>query len=140
MKLPRRKFLHLAAGAGALPTTSRLARARAYPTRPITIIVPFPAGAGADAVGRLLAEAMRASLGQPVVIENVSGAGGSIGVGRAARAANDGYTLVLGTWSTFLGQEIFPPDEQTPQALGTFHKAEIEKWWPILKAANIKGE
>src|SRR6516162_8636311 len=81
MKLHRRNFLHLAAGAVAIPAVSRIAEAQSYPTRPITIIVPFPAGAGADAVGRILAEGMRVSLGQPVLIENLTGAGGSIGVG-----------------------------------------------------------
>jgi tripartite-type tricarboxylate transporter receptor subunit TctC len=96
MKLSRRKFLHLAAGAGALPAVSRIAKAQTYPTRPITIIVPFPAGGPADAVARIIGEHMRTTLGQPVIIENVSGAGGSIGVGRAARAAPDGYTLSIG--------------------------------------------
>ena len=93
MKLPRRNFLHLAAGAAALPAVSRVARAQAYPTRPITMIIPFTPGGGSDAIGRIVGERMRASLGQPIVIENVAGANGSIGVGRAARAANDGYTL-----------------------------------------------
>ena len=82
MEIPRRRFLHLAAGAAALPAVSRIAQAQSYPTRPITMIVAFPAGGGADAIGRILAERMRASLGQPVVIENVTGAGGTIGVGR----------------------------------------------------------
>jgi tripartite-type tricarboxylate transporter receptor subunit TctC len=96
MKLSRRIFLHLAAGAGALPAVSRIAKAQTYPTRPITIIVPFPAGGPADAIARIIGEHMRATLGQPVIIENVTGAGGSIGVGRAARAAPDGYTLSIG--------------------------------------------
>jgi len=101
VKLPhRRKFLHLAAGAAALPAVSRIARAQAYPTRPITIVVPFPPGGSLDTVGRILAERMRASLGHPVIIENVGGANGSIGVGRAARAAPDGYTISLGYWGT----------------------------------------
>src|SRR5215472_9782469 len=93
MKLPRRNFLHLAAGAAALPAVSRFARAQAYPTRPITMIVPFPAGGPVDTLGRFISERVRASLGQPVIIENVSGAAGSLGVGRVARAAPDGYTL-----------------------------------------------
>jgi tripartite-type tricarboxylate transporter receptor subunit TctC len=76
------------------------AAAQAYPARSITMIVPFPAGGPADAVGRILAERMRLSLGQTVVVENAPGAGGTIGVGRAARAAPDGYTLVVGLWST----------------------------------------
>jgi tripartite-type tricarboxylate transporter receptor subunit TctC len=100
MKLLRRQFLHLAAGAAALPAMSRIARAQAYPTRPIIIIVPFPPGGAADAIGRIVAERMRATLGQPVIIENVGGANGSIGVGRVARAAPDGYTLVIGSWNT----------------------------------------
>ena len=101
MKFPhRRQFLHLAAGAAVLPAVSRIARAQAWPARPITIIVPFPAGGPSDAIGRILAEPMRASLGQPVIIENVSGANGSIGVGRVARAVPDGYTLSLGLWNT----------------------------------------
>jgi tripartite-type tricarboxylate transporter receptor subunit TctC len=72
------------------------ASAQGYPSRPITMVVPYPAGGPSDTLGRILAEAMRASLGQPVVIENVSGAGGAIGVARVARASPDGYTLSLG--------------------------------------------
>jgi tripartite-type tricarboxylate transporter receptor subunit TctC len=97
----RRKCLHLAAGAVlALPVTSLSARAQAYPTRPITLVVPYAAGGPTDAIGRVLAERMRASLGHPVIIENMSGANGSIGVGRVARATPDGYTLCLGVWNT----------------------------------------
>src|SRR5262252_3834126 len=84
--LGRRNFLHLAAGAAALPALSRIARAQTYPTRPITMIIPFTPGGGSDAIGRIVGERMRASLGQPIIIENVAGANGSIGVGRAARA------------------------------------------------------
>jgi tripartite-type tricarboxylate transporter receptor subunit TctC len=96
LKFPRRRqFLHLAVGAAALPA-ARMARAQAYPTRPITIIVPFSAGGATDAIARLLAGQMKRALAQPVVVENVTGAGGTIAVGRAARAASDGYTLSLG--------------------------------------------
>jgi tripartite-type tricarboxylate transporter receptor subunit TctC len=100
MKLPRRQFLHLATGAAALSGLPRLAWSQNYPTRPITMIMPFTPGGGSDAIGRIVGERMRASLGQPIVIENIAGANGSIGVGRAARAAPDGYTLVLGLWNT----------------------------------------
>jgi tripartite-type tricarboxylate transporter receptor subunit TctC len=101
MKLLRRQFLRLAAGAAAFPATARIASARTtYPTHPITMIVPFAAGGATDVLGRVLAERMRGSLGQPIIIENVSGAGGSIGVGRAARAKLDGYTIGLGSVST----------------------------------------
>ena len=100
MKLPRRTFLRLAAGASALPAMSRAATAQAYPTRPITIVVPAAAGGPLDVLARILSKPMRISLGQPLIIENVAGAAGSIGVGRVARAAGDGYTLVLGMWGT----------------------------------------
>src|SRR5215470_10526951 len=100
MSLPRRRFLQMAAGAAALPAASRMAQAQAYPSRPITMIVPFPAGGATDTFGRLLGERMRDFLGQTIVVENVGGAAGSIGVGRAARAAPDGYTLSIGTSTT----------------------------------------
>jgi tripartite-type tricarboxylate transporter receptor subunit TctC len=93
---PRRRFLTLTAGAAALPAISRIAWAQSYPTRPITIMVPFPPGGATDVIARNLAERMKVSLGQPVIIENVTGAGGTIGTGRVARAAPDGYTLSIG--------------------------------------------
>ena len=96
MKLPRRQFLHLAAGAAALPALPRIATAQAFPSRPITMVVPVPAGGAMDTNARLVAEGMRDALGQPVVIENITGASGSIGAGRVARATPDGYTLVYG--------------------------------------------
>jgi tripartite-type tricarboxylate transporter receptor subunit TctC len=100
MKPSRRRFLSLAAGAAALPVAARIASAQAYPTRPITVIVPFPAGGPADTVARIVSEPMRATLGQPVIVENVAGANGSLGVGRAVRAPADGYTLIAGTLTT----------------------------------------
>jgi tripartite-type tricarboxylate transporter receptor subunit TctC len=78
------------------------AAAQAYPTRQITMIVPFPAGGATDTLARFLAEKMRAILGQPVIIENIAGAAGSIGVGRAVRSAADGYTLSIGTSTTHM--------------------------------------
>ena len=80
--------------------TIGIAAAQTYPSRPITMIVPFPAGGPTDTIGRIVAEGMRASLGQTIVIDNIGGAAGSIAVGRAARAAPDGYTLSLGTGTT----------------------------------------
>jgi tripartite-type tricarboxylate transporter receptor subunit TctC len=100
MKQPRRKFLRLTAGVAALPAVSRIAWAQAYPTRPITINVPYAAGGPLDVMARVIADGMRSALGQTVVIENVAGAGGSIGVARAARAAPDGYTISAGNWSS----------------------------------------
>jgi len=81
--------------------------AQTYPARPITLVVPFPPGGSTDVVARILAERMRPVLGQPVVIENVGGAGGTIGLGRVARAAPDGYTIDIGQWDTHVGGIIF---------------------------------
>ncbi len=102
MELPRRKFLHLAAVATALPPGSSMAWAQTYPSRPVTMVVAYPPGGATDVVARILSTRMPASLGQPVVIENVGGANGSIGVGRVARAAPDGYTVVIGNWNNFV--------------------------------------
>jgi tripartite-type tricarboxylate transporter receptor subunit TctC len=86
------------------------AEAQTYPSRPITLVVPFPPGGSTDAAARIMAERMRAPLGQSVVIENVGGAGGSIGVGRVARAAPDGYTFDIGQWDTHVGSIIYKLD------------------------------
>jgi tripartite-type tricarboxylate transporter receptor subunit TctC len=95
MNLRRRRLLQLGAGAVALATLPRFAFAQAYPTRPITIVVAYPAGGSTDIIARVMAERMRVTLGQPVLVENVSGAGGTLGVARVARAAPDGYTLCV---------------------------------------------
>jgi tripartite-type tricarboxylate transporter receptor subunit TctC len=101
VKFPhRRQFLRLAAGAATLPALPHIARAQAYPTRPINLIVPFAAGGGADTVLRIIVEPMRSFLGQTIIIENVSGASGNIGTGRVYRAPPDGYTLGAGNWGT----------------------------------------
>jgi tripartite-type tricarboxylate transporter receptor subunit TctC len=95
MKLPRRRFLHLAAGAAALPAVSRIARAQTYPVRPVRIIVGFgPAGAP-DIVARLIGQRLTDRLGQPFVIENRTGAGGNIATEAVVKAPADGYTLLL---------------------------------------------
>jgi tripartite-type tricarboxylate transporter receptor subunit TctC len=100
MKLPRRKFLHLAAGAAALPAVARIARAQTYPTQPVRVIVPFaPAGSG-DILARLIGQWLSERLGQPFVIENRPGAAGNIGTEAVVRAPADGYTLLLvGGWN-----------------------------------------
>ena len=100
MKLPRRRFLHLAAGAAALPAVSRIARAQAYPSRPVTMVVPYPAGAGVDILGRILGPRLSEHLGQQVIVENIGGTGGMAGSARVARAAPDGYAFVLGNTGT----------------------------------------
>ena len=91
----------------ALVSFTSFAQAQSFPSRQITLIVPFPPGGSTDVAARIMAEKMRPILGQPVVIENVGGAGGSIGVGRVARAAPDGYTIDIGQWDTHVGSIIY---------------------------------
>src|SRR6266516_5678996 len=107
MKLPRRKFLHLAAGASALPALSRIARAQPYPSRPVRIIVPFPAGQATDTIARLMGQSLSERLGQPFVIENRTGAGGNIGTESVVRATPDGHTLLLAGLSNAMNATLY---------------------------------
>src|SRR5215467_3163965 len=100
MKLPRRQFLHLAAGTAALPVASRFAFAQAYPTRPVTIIVPVAAGGTTDVAARTIGEYMSQLFGQQFIVENMTGAGGTTGSTRAMRARPDGYTILMGHTGT----------------------------------------
>jgi tripartite-type tricarboxylate transporter receptor subunit TctC len=100
MKFPRRRFLHLAAGAAALPAVSDIARTQTHPTRPVTVIVPFAAGGGTDVYARVAAEQMSRTLGQQFIVENVPGAGGTTGSTRAMRANPDGHTILMGHMGT----------------------------------------
>src|SRR5438128_8288138 len=95
MTLPRRQFLHLVAGAAALPALSRIARAQTYPTRPVRLVVAFAAGSTIDITARLLGQWLSERLGQPFIIENRPGAGGNIGVEAVVKAPPDGYTLLM---------------------------------------------
>src|SRR5262245_60730392 len=95
MKLPRRKFLHLAAGAAALPLAPHAARAQAYPARPVRIIVPFAPGGSTDITARLIGQWLSERIGQQFVIENRPGAGSNIGTEVVVNAPPDGYTLLL---------------------------------------------
>src|SRR5262249_22278383 len=99
LKLSRRKFLHLAAGVAALPAVSRVARAQAYPARPVRIIVGFPAGLGPDITARLIAQLLSERFGQSFIVDNRPGAGSNIGTEIVVRAPADGYTLLLMTAS-----------------------------------------
>src|SRR5499433_315438 len=95
MKLPRRQFLHLAAGAAALPAVSRIAWAQAYPTRPVRIVVGLTAGSASDIVARLVGQWLSERLGQQFVVENRPGAGTNIAAEAVVRSASDGYTLLV---------------------------------------------
>ena len=92
----------------ALVAGNAAVQAQTYPSRSITLVVPFPPGGSTDTAARILAERMRPLLGQPVIIETIGGAGGSIAVGRVARAAPDGYTIDIGQWDTHVGSVIYP--------------------------------
>src|SRR5215207_11653913 len=105
MKLSRRRFLHVAAGAAAVPAVSRLALAQAYPARPVRLVVPFPPGGAFDAVGRPWADKIKPLLGT-VVIENIGGGGSSLGAAAAARARPDGYTILLGGTQTHVNEAL----------------------------------
>src|SRR5262245_4512744 len=95
MKLPRRNFLHLAAGAAALPAVSRIAKAQAYPSRSVRLVVPFGSAGATDITARLLGQWLSERLGQQFIIENRPGAGGNIGTEAVVRAAPDGHTLIM---------------------------------------------
>ena len=110
MKLARRRFLHLVAGAAALPALSRMAGAQAYPSRAITLIVPFPPGGSTDVGARIVADHMSRTLGQQIVIQNVSGAGGTVGSTRGMRADPDGYTILMGQMGTHAASVALYPN------------------------------
>src|SRR5262245_45150890 len=107
MKLPRRQFLHLAAGAAALPVLSCIAWAQSYPTRPVRLIVGFPAGGTADIVARLIAQWLSERLGQQFIVENRSGANSNIAVEAVVRAPADGYTLGIVGISNALNATLY---------------------------------
>ncbi len=102
------KLIYAAACAFALQGITS-ANAQTYPSRPITLIVPLAPGGSTDVIARIMAEGMRAALGQPVIVENVTGAGGTIGVGRLARSAPDGYTIGIGQWGTNMANGAIYP-------------------------------
>jgi tripartite-type tricarboxylate transporter receptor subunit TctC len=107
MKLPRRNFLQLAAGAAALPAVSRFAWAQAYPTRPVRIIVGFAAGGPVDILARLMGQWLSERLGQPFVIENRPGGGGNIGTEAVVKAPPDGYTLLLASTANTINATLY---------------------------------
>ena len=130
----RRVILFALATAGCVGVTARPAAAQVYPSHPITIIVPVPPGGVADPIARILADHMSGRLGQPVVIENVTGAGGSIGVARAARAAPDGYTLSIGNWLSHVGASAVYPVQY--DVLNDFAPVSLLTVSPVLVIAK----
>jgi tripartite-type tricarboxylate transporter receptor subunit TctC len=107
MKLPRRKFLHVVAGAAALPALSRLARAQAYPTRPVRAVVAFAPGGTTDTFARLMAQKLTEMLGKQFYVENIAGATGNLGTGQVAKAAADGYTILFAFSSHVVNPTLF---------------------------------
>ena len=107
MKLPRRQFLHLAAGAAALPAMSWIARAQTYPTRPVRAVVAFAPGGVTDTFARLMAQKLTEQLGKQVYVENIAGASGNIGTGQVAKAAPDGYTILFAFSSHVVNPTLF---------------------------------
>jgi tripartite-type tricarboxylate transporter receptor subunit TctC len=119
------------------------ARAQTYPAKPVTMIVPFPAGGGSDILARIVAEHMRGSLGQPVVIENVGGAGGTIGTTRVARSAPDGYTIGFGQWTSHVGAgALYPLTFDLLKDLAPVARLTLARLWiigrPELPAKDLK--
>src|SRR5438132_569206 len=143
MKLPRRQFLHLAAGTAALPAVSRIARAQTYPTRPIRLVVPFPPGGAFDAVGRPWADKMKPLLGT-MVIENIGGGGSSLGAAAVARARPDGYTILLGGTQTHVneallkGRPLYDPVKDLDAIAGVAANALCIAVHPTVPAQNLK--
>ena len=116
MKLPRRQFLHLAAGAVALPALSQIARAQAYPTRPITIVDTFPPGGSTGIVARIIADRFSETLGQQVIVDQRGGAGGTVAAKQIARGAPDGYTIMLGFTGTLaIAPSLYPSAGYDPR-------------------------
>jgi tripartite-type tricarboxylate transporter receptor subunit TctC len=107
VKLPRRKFLHLAAGAAAFPAVSRIARAETYPARPVRSIVGFGAGSAADIVARLIGQWLSERIGQPFIVENRPGAGSNMGAQAVVRAPADGYTFLLVTTTNAINATLY---------------------------------
>src|SRR5436190_18474207 len=107
MNLPRRNFLHLAAGAVALPAVSRIAWAQAYPTRPVRLIVPFAPGGQNDIIARIIGQWLSERLGQQFIVENRPGAATNIGTEAVVRAPPDGYTLLLAATANAVNATLF---------------------------------
>ena len=135
MTLHRRRFLHLAAGAATLPALPQGAAAQAYPSRPITFIVPFPPGAATDVCARIVGDHMSRTLGQQLVIQNMSGAGGTVGSTRAMRSDPDGYTILMGQMGTHAASVALYPNLPYKPA-EDFEAIGMVAGFPLLIAAR----
>ena len=136
MTIQRRRFLHLAAGAASLPVLSRAGSAQsAYPNRPITLIVPFPPGGSTDVAARIAADHMSKTLGQQIVVQNVSGAGGTTGSTRAMRSDPDGYTILMGQMGTHAAAVALYPNLAYKPA-EDFETIGLVTGFPIIVAAK----
>ena len=131
----RRDFLRLAAGVAALLAVSQPAHAQGYPSRPITMIVPFPAGGGTDVIARIVSEHMSRTLSQPIVIENIAGAGGTTGTGRAMRADPNGYTIEMGHMGTHASAVAFYPNLAYRPDID-FAPIGLVNWAPVMIVAR----
>jgi tripartite-type tricarboxylate transporter receptor subunit TctC len=143
MKLPRRKFLKLAAGAAALQAVSHVASAQAYPARPVRIIVPFAAGGPSDVIARLVAQKLTENLGKQFYVENQVGAGGNLGMGNAARASPDGYTILFATSSYVVNPSLYSkvpydPDKDFAPLTVAADAANILLVHPSVSARTVK--
>jgi tripartite-type tricarboxylate transporter receptor subunit TctC len=143
VRIPRRRFLQLTAGASALPLVSRNARAQAYPTKPIRLVVPFPPGGAFDFVGRPWADRMKSRVGT-VVVENIGGGGSSLGAAAVARARPDGYTILLGGTQTHVNEALlksrplYDPVRDLDAIAGLAANALCIAVHPAIPAQNLK--
>ena len=143
MNLPRRRFLHLAAGAAAIPAVSRIAWAQTYPTRPVRVIVPFPPGGATDIFARLAAQKVTEHFGKQFYIENIAGATGNVGTAQAARAAPDGHTLLVAFSSyvvnpTLFAKLPFDPDKDLDPVTLAVASTNVITVHPSLPARNLE--
>src|SRR5215470_12551642 len=147
MRLPRRQFLHLSLGAAALPAVPRLARAQAYPTRPVRMIVPFAPGGTTDIFARLLAQKLTERFGTTFYVENIAGASGNIGTSQAARTAPDGHTIFIAFTSFAVNPTMFdkvPFDpykdfEPVTLAVSSTHVLSINPSLPARSVRDLVG-
>ncbi len=128
------KLMQIGLACAVILGNSSIVVAQTYPSRPITVVVPFAAGGPTDSLARILAESMKQSLGQAILVENVTGAGGSIAIGRVARAAPDGHTLIMGNWSTHVGSPaLYPIQHDVLKDFEPVSRLPVSRLWIVGK-------